>query len=60
MTDTEKIILQELVDALQASNLLATQLRQAIRDLADEAMQLQTVTNQAVGWAKRLQPKDQS
>jgi hypothetical protein len=59
MTDTEKIILQELVDALQASNLLATQLAQAISELADDAIQLQTVTNRAVGWAKRLQPKDQ-
>ncbi len=59
MTDTEKIILQELVDALQASTLLATQLRQAISELTDDAIQLQAVTNRAVGWAKRLQPKDQ-
>ena len=59
MTDPEKIILQELVDALQASTLLATQLRQAISELTDDAIQLQAVTNRAVGWAKRLQPKDQ-
>lgn len=60
MNDDEKLILQDLADALQTASLHASRLRKRFGGSIPEAIQLEAETDRAVRLIKQLQPKDEA
>jgi len=60
MNEDEKLILQDLADALQTASLQASRLRKRLGSSIPEAIQLEAETDRAVRLIKRLQPKDEA